>query len=86
MVLGEQPLLPYEACNLGSINLVNHLKPVRGKGNLAIGAYEIDWDKLSNTVKLATRFLDDVITVNNYPLEEIDTLTKASRKIGLGVM
>src|SRR3972149_233359 len=77
---GEQPLLPYEACNLGSINLAEfvHEDPS--------GAATIDWDALRETVHESTRYLDDIIDVNQYPLEEIDAICKANRKIGLGGM
>lgn len=76
---GEQPLLPFESCNLGSINLDAMLIKKSDK-------YEIDYQEFEKTIRNAVHFLDNVITVNNYPLAEIREMTQSTRKIGLGLM
>ena len=77
---GEQPLLPYESCNLGSIDLGRHMK------RSPAGRWEVDWKKLEGTIRTTVRMLDDVIDMNAYPVKQIEEMTYATRKIGLGVM
>ena len=77
---GEIPLLPYESCNLGSINLANHLLLQETSRT------SVHWKKLRTTVHTAIRFLDNLIEVNQFPTPEIETLSRGNRKIGLGVM
>ncbi len=76
---GEQPLLAFEACTLGSVNLGKFVTVVDGKADM-------DWPGLAETVRLAVRFLDNTIDVGNYPLTDTMRLARANRKIGLGVM
>ena len=77
---GEQSLYPYESCNLGSINLANLVN------RQADGTYGFDWQKYEETIRKTTRFLDNIIDMNTYPVPEIDTASRDSRRIGLGVM
>ncbi|MBI5183126.1 MAG: vitamin B12-dependent ribonucleotide reductase [Nitrospinae bacterium] len=96
---GEQPLLPYEACNLGSINLSRMIKSISVSDMVSdsvstdtdtdthtANKYEIDYDRLKDTVRIGVKFLDNIIDVNRYPLPQISEITRGNRKIGLGVM
>lgn len=76
---GEQPLLSYEACNLGSINLAVHVAGSNGDS-------KVDWNLLEETVRVAVRMLDDVVSVCEYPLTKVSEVVRGNRKIGLGVM
>ncbi|MCF7916699.1 MAG: vitamin B12-dependent ribonucleotide reductase [Candidatus Omnitrophica bacterium] len=76
---GEQPLLPYESCNLGSINLYKMLKETNQ-------GFQLDWEKLKKTIKISVRFLDNVIDANKFPLPQIAENTRKTRKVGLGIM
>jgi ribonucleoside-diphosphate reductase alpha chain len=79
---GEQPLLPFEACNLGSLNLAKMVK-----GDFSIGeAVEIDWEKMRSAIRMSIHFLDNVIDMSHYPLPQISQMVHNNRKIGLGVM
>ena len=77
---GEQSLYPYESCNLGSINLANFVK------RKVDGKFEFDWQRYEQAIRLSTRFLDNIIDMNKYPVEEIRVATKETRRIGLGIM
>ena len=76
---GEQPLLPYESCDLGSINLARMHKKIGSR-------FEIDWDKLKEVTRLGVQFLDNLIDINKFPIPQIERATRLTRKIGLGVM
>ncbi|MCH7953429.1 MAG: vitamin B12-dependent ribonucleotide reductase, partial [Chloroflexi bacterium] len=83
---GEQPLLPYESCNLGSLNLGRFVKSGKRRSPDGRPYGRVDWERLAGIIPIGVRFLDNVIEANRYPIEEIDQATKPTRKIGLGVM
>jgi ribonucleoside-diphosphate reductase alpha chain len=83
---GEQPLLPYDVCNLGSINVGYYVKQAEASSQKPAASSSLDWDAFAKDIHLSTRFLDNVIDANKYPLPEIDALSKRIRRIGLGVM
>jgi ribonucleoside-diphosphate reductase alpha chain len=76
---GEQPLLPFESCNLGSLDMDKHMVHKNGK-------WDVDWEKLEHTIRTTVHLLDNVIDMNAYPIPQIEEMTKLTRKIGLGVM
>src|SRR5579884_1538473 len=87
---GEQPLLPNEACNLGSLNVARFVtetpSPAAAGEGWGEGSARIDWDGMEQAIRTSVRFLDDVIEINPYPLQEIVEMVGANRRIGLGVM
>lgn len=76
---GEEPMYPYESCNLGSLNIYAFVRHENGKAS-------VDWSGLEKAVNIATRFLDNVVDVNNFPVSDIQKVSKSTRRIGLGIM
>jgi ribonucleoside-diphosphate reductase alpha chain len=83
---GEQPMYPYESCNLGSVNVYPFVKFKQPQGSDPAGAPYLDWDELARMIELATRLLDNVIDINKFPIQEIARTSKETRRIGLGLM